>query len=330
MAGRREWLRGLAGMALLAALPAQAWGGKPEEKLLERYPWLRPWVEQDGLDEGRLQALLGNLAPDRRVLALMDRQAESLPYHAYRGRVLNDQRIRKGRRMLERHRATLTRVMERYPASPEVVVALWGVESDFGAGQGEFNVLRTLFTLAAHYPRRAEFFREQLREFLLWCREEGWDPRQPKGSYAGALGQVQMMPGTLRKHAVDFNQDGKRDVVRDVGDALASIASFLHGHDWRPRGRMAQPMPDTPEVTKAFADFPKIRKPWREWRAMAIPWPSDAPEPDPEESLALIALEEPQGLRYYMTFSNFWVITQWNRSSRFAMVVHEFSLALRT
>ncbi|MBF0126751.1 MAG: lytic murein transglycosylase [Magnetococcales bacterium] len=334
VASRRECLRRLAGVVCATLLwePLPGWTAPvepPSAEILRRHPWLTPWVQQDGMDPQWPQAVLGELTPDARVIGLMDHQAEARPYHEYRARVLNDHRIRKGRRMMKKHRAILDKVTSHYPVPPEVVVALWGMESDFGDGMGQFNVLRTLYTLAAHYPRRADFFRSELHEFLLLCQEERWDPRKPKGSYAGAMGQVQMMPGTLRRFAVDFNLDGRRDVVRDVTDSLASIAAFLHGNDWRPGQRMAQPLEPQAGLAERFATWAKTRKSWREWRALGISWPAGSPEPDLDEPLELIILEESQGPRYYMTFMNFWVIIQWNRSSRFAMTVREFALALR-
>ncbi|MBF0261904.1 MAG: lytic murein transglycosylase [Magnetococcales bacterium] len=330
-AGRRALLRGLGGVGVLALGAWGWWSGEARatEGWLSRHPWLMPWIEKDGFDPAWLEGLLNPLEPDSKVLHLMDHQAEAKPYFEYRAMVLNWRRIDIGRRLIHRHVTLLAEVEAFYRVAPEIVVALWGLESDFGNNQGRFNVLRTLYTLSTRYPRRAEYFQGELRAFLLLCREEGWDPRKPKGSYAGAMGQVQMMPSSLRRHAVDFNQDGRRDVVGDVTDSLASIASFLFNHGWCPEAPLIQELPATPELAPLVSPSAAARRPWRAWREAGIAWPAGEREPGPEEGLALIVLEERDGPRYYMTFMNFWVITRWNRSNRFAMVVCEFARALR-
>ncbi|MEO5364073.1 MAG: lytic murein transglycosylase [Magnetococcus sp. DMHC-8] len=293
--------------------------------------WLAEWVRQGDFEQAWLDGLLAPLTPDQRVLRLMDRQAEAKPYHLYRKNFINAARIQRGRELMQQHRALLQRIRQRFQVPPEVVVALWGVESDFGRNGGGFSVLRTLYTLAAHYPRRARFFQEELRQFLLLCREEGWDPRVPEGSYAGALGQMQMMPGTLRRYAVDFSGDGRREVFHDPVDVLASIASFLAGHHWDPDGVMSITLnkKDNPDLeTLASPTLGELR-PWQEWAAQGVVLATKDKNPAPNEPAALIRLEEQQGSRYYAVFGNFKVITQWNRSSRFAMVVRELSDHLR-
>ncbi|MBF0342475.1 MAG: lytic murein transglycosylase [Magnetococcales bacterium] len=329
---RRGMLRLLTGCSV-AALGPWSWSGSvwsaTAEGWITRYPWLLSWIEKDGFDRVWLEGLLSHLEPDPKVLYLMDHQTEAKPYHEYRSLVLNWRRVNTGRTLLKRHRSILAEVEGYYRVPPEIVVALWGLESDFGNNMGGFNVLRTLYTLAAHYPRRAAFFQEELREFLLLCREEGWDPKKPKGSYAGAMGQVQMMPGSLRRHAVDFNHDGRRDVIRDVADTLGSIAAFLHDHGWCEEGRLVQQLPVRTGLAELVTTFSGKRQSWQSWRELGIVWPGETGEPGEEESLALIVLEEQDGPRYYMTFMNFWVITRWNRSNRFAMVVREFAQELR-
>lgn len=293
--------------------------------------WLAEWVNRGEFDQAWLDSLLAPLTPDAKVLRLMDRQAEAKPYYLYRQNFINAQRIQRGRSALREHRELLQRIRKRFDVPSEVLVTLWGVESDFGRSIGGFSVLRTLYTLAAHYPRRAPFFREELRHFLLLCQEEGWDPREPEGSYAGAIGQMQMMPSTLRTYAVDFNNDGKRDVYNDTEDILASIASFLAKHGWNPDSVMSIQLNKkiNPDLAPLVSPSLNALRPWQEWQEMGVLLAVQDKKPDPNEPAALISLEEQQGSRYYMVFGNFKVITQWNRSSRFAMVVRELSDALR-
>ncbi|MBF0463262.1 MAG: lytic murein transglycosylase [Magnetococcales bacterium] len=237
-----SWIRpalwcGWLGLVLLLLGGSPALAGTPDP--VGTQTWLAEWVTRGDFDREWLNALLAPLTLDERVLHLMDSQAEAKPYYIYRQNFIDERRIQHGRELMRTHRALLQRIQQHYHVPGEVLVALWGVESDFGRNAGGFSVLRTLYTLATAYPRRAPFFQEELRQFLLLCREEGWDPHDPEGSYAGAIGQMQMMPSTLRKYAADGDNDGKRDIFHDTPDVLASIASFLAGHGWNPDGVMS-------------------------------------------------------------------------------------------
>ncbi|MBF0097913.1 MAG: lytic murein transglycosylase [Magnetococcales bacterium] len=328
----RKACRTTCGMGLwlllsLLPLPRAADSTEPTSQL----PWLAEWVQRGDFEAQWLNTLLAPLTPDAKVLRLMDSQAEAKPYFVYRKNFINERRIQRGRVMMRSNRNTLQRIQKQFRITPEVVVALWGVESHYGQHSGGLSVLRTLYTLAAHYPRRAPFFQEELRQFLLLCQEENWDPNDLEGSYAGAIGQMQMMPSTLRKYALDFSGDGKRDVFGNSADVLASIASFLSGHNWNPDAPIAialNPKTNSDLDSKKSPSLNSMR-PWQEWQQEGIVLGAKDKIPEPNEPAALIALEEEQGSRYYMVFGNFKVITQWNRSSRFAMVVRELADQLR-
>ncbi|MEO5351440.1 MAG: lytic murein transglycosylase, partial [Magnetococcus sp. YQC-3] len=273
---------------LVAVFLLIAWNGHAlaaQESPTAEQEWLAEWVNRGEFERAWLDTLLAPLTPDPRVLRLMDRQAEAKPYYLYRKNFINEQRIQRGRALLREHRTLLQRIRQQFDVPPEIVVTLWGVESDFGRSAGDLSVLRTLYTLAAHYPRRAPFFREELRHFLLLCREEGWDPHEPEGSYAGAFGQMQMMPSTLRTYGVDFNNDGKRDVFNDTGDILASIASFLARHGWKPDGIMSIQLnkKGNPDLSTLVSPSLNAMRPWQEWQEMGILLGAQDENPDPNE-----------------------------------------------
>ncbi len=327
MLSRRTVLPWLTVAALLPILPVSvtATGEKPSV----RYPWLADWIKNDGLDPAWIDRLLAPLTVNKRVIRLMDNQAESKPYYQYRKIFINENRIQRGLNRVKRYRWILRRVYRKYRVPPEIILALWGLESNYGRQTGGFSVLRTLYTLAAHYPRRGEFFQRQLRAFFLLCRDEGWDPRVPLGSYAGAMGQPQMIPETMRRYAVDFNGDGKRDIFHNTGDVLASIAAFLKENGWKPGGPYALAVTAGDGLAERLSPSLSRMRPWREWHESGIRISDAGPQPGEEEPAALIMLEEKRGPRYYMVFGNFWVITRWNRSTRFAMVVRELADHLR-
>ncbi|MBF0186681.1 MAG: lytic murein transglycosylase [Magnetococcales bacterium] len=318
-------MAGLGAGLILVSVPGSVCA---QGDIVDKHPWLMDLVTKDRFDRAWLNTLLSPLQPYTRVIQAMNRQAEAKPYHHYRTLFLTRKAVAKGRRLLRQHADLLLEIEQRYGVPGNVVVALWGIESRFGSYMGKHPVLRTLFTLATDYPRRATFFREQFRAFLLLCREQGWDPSTMKGSYAGAMGQVQMIPDTMRRYAVDHNGDGSRDVFGSTPDVLASIANYLHGHGWVRGGRFATSVDGSSVNRDMVSSSLRKMKTWKSWARKGVGVSQGEPLPAPEQKAALIMLEGKRGPVYHMVFNNFYVITRWNNSRRFAMVVREFSDSL--
>ncbi|HLE66620.1 MAG TPA: lytic murein transglycosylase, partial [Burkholderiales bacterium] len=153
---------------------------------------------------------------------------------AYRATFVNDRRIEAGLDFWRMHGAALARAGREYGVPEEVIVAIVGVETFYGRNIGRWRVIDTLTTLAFDYPPRAEFFRSELENYLLFAREAGIDVFSVRGSYAGAIGIPQFMPGSYLKFAVDFDGDGLVDLRANPADAVGSVANFLRQHGWRP------------------------------------------------------------------------------------------------
>ena len=147
--------------------------------------------------------------------------------------MVDDERVDDGRRMMIEHATTLEAIERQYRVDPAVVVAIWGIESNFGRGTGSFDVLRSLATLSCH-GRRQAYFRGEFLAALRAVQKGDIDGDRFLGSWAGAFGQVQFMPGSYEWLAVDFDRDGRRDILHNVGDALASAANFLRRRGWQP------------------------------------------------------------------------------------------------
>jgi lytic murein transglycosylase len=174
------------------------------------------------------------LQPDPRIISQQQAQPEfTLPIWDYIAVMVDDERIADGQRMITEHAATLEAIERRYRVDPAVVVAIWGIESDFGRGTGAFEVLRSLATLGC-LGRRQAYFRGEFLAALRAVQKGEIDGDRFLGSWAGAFGQVQFMPGTYEWLAVDFDGDGRRDILHNEGDALASAANFLRRRGWRP------------------------------------------------------------------------------------------------
>jgi membrane-bound lytic murein transglycosylase B len=207
-------------------------------------------------------------------------------------------------------------------------VAIIGVETFFGRNTGNWRVIDALATLGFDYPPRADFFRKELREFLLLTREQQVDPLALKGSYAGAMGLPQFMPSSFRAYAVDFDHDGHIDIWSNPVDAIGSVASYFQRHGWvagdpvvtraRIEGtRFADGLTQGLEPLKSVGDLRRLG-----WT------PLDAV--DDSYAVTAFRLEGAEGDEFWMGLPNFYVITRYNRSVMYAMAVHQLSVALLT
>jgi lytic murein transglycosylase len=187
-----------------------------------------------GISRSAIDASLAGVFYDRSVIS-HDRGQKVFrqSFEQFSGRMINPYRLSKGRSLLQRHSGLFHQIEQRYGVPGAVIVAIWGLETDFGAGSGNFATIRALATLA-YDCRRTEKFSDELMDALRIVQRGDMNPSQMRGAWAGEIGQTQFMPSSYLKYAVDFNGDGSRDLIRDTADVLASTANFLHGHGWRP------------------------------------------------------------------------------------------------
>ncbi|MBY6243257.1 lytic transglycosylase domain-containing protein [Methylosinus sp. Sm6] len=187
-----------------------------------------------GISQRAIQASLADVYYDRSVIS-HDRGQKVFrqSFEQFSARMANSFRVNKGRQLLQRHAALFRQIEQRYGVPGPVLVAIWGLETDFGAFNGSFATIRALATLA-YDCRRAERFRAELLDALRIVDRGDLSPDKMHGAWAGEIGQTQFMPSSYLKFAVDFNGDGSRDLVHDTADVLASTANFLHGYGWKP------------------------------------------------------------------------------------------------
>ena len=247
----------------------------------------------------------------------------------YRERFVNERRTRNGVRFWQENAAELARAEAIYGVPAQIIVAIIGVETEYGGNMGKFGVLEALATLAFDYPPRADFFRDELEQLLLLARENGVSPLEIKGSYAGAIGIPQFMPSSQRRYAVDFDGDDRIDLRQSSTDAIGSVARFLHLHGWRAQAPVAVPVSVEGDPGALVAAGIKPATPLRELAAQGVVGAPQA-EPYGELPAALIDLVSPgQATEYWAGFDNFYVITRYNRSSFYAMSVYQLAEALR-
>ena len=240
-------------------------------------------------------------------------------------------RIRGGAAFAREHRPVLERVRARFGVPPEIVAAIIGVETFYGRYTGRFRVIDALSTLAFFSPRRAEFFRRELEQYLLFLREEGRSTADLKGSYAGAIGIPQFIPSSYRAYAVDFDGDGRRDLSGSVEDAVGSVGSYLSRHGWR----AGEPVAIRVTAARTGAgrsargrasSAARVARPGGGGGAnrgrCSVTRPGHAGRAGP-------ARRRRGGPEYWAGFRNFYVITRYNRSALYAMAVHQLAVAIR-
>src|SRR5450756_2300754 len=166
------------------------------------------------------------------VIDAISRPATTKPWLEYRAAFVNSQRIKLGLEFWHRYRKTLRRAERKYGVPQEIIVAVIGVETVYGQDAGNFRTIDALTTLAFDYPRRADFFRSELENYLLLARKQQFNLLAIRGSYAGALGIPQFMPSSYRTYAVDFNGNHRIDLMHEARDAIGSVASYLKGYGW--------------------------------------------------------------------------------------------------
>lgn len=286
--------------------------------------------EKHGFSQEELLRMFYGVSIQKRVLELMDRQTEALPYYKYYPIFIKKEVIAEGRRKLEEHKALLDKVEQEIGVEREIVIAIWGIESRYGKHKGAYNMFRTLNTMFDAYPRRRTFYRQQLIEYLLLCRENSVDPFTVTGSYGAAFGQTQFIPSSFRQYAVDFDRNGKRDVWESVPDILASIANYLHSFGW------AMGAPITAELGSELKDqrlttaFSTGRKGLLPWDEVGTLQQISIPQQPGDGKLSIVGLElKDGGMRYVAGYPNFQAITKWNNSNRYAMAVTELAAKLK-
>ena len=288
--------------------------------------------EKHGFDPALLKRQFSLIRPNATVLrAIRPAAVPELQrsWERYRERFVNEWRIVNGVRFWREHETILARAEAIYGVPREIIVAIIGVETGYGQNMGKFGVMEALATLAFNYPPRAEFFHNELEQFLLLAQENGQSPLDYKGSYAGAIGIPQFMPSSQRRYAVDFDGDQKIDLRRSTADSIGSVASFLSLHGWQTGAPIALHALVQNDPAALIATGIKPALPLRALLQQGIVVP-DADERQSERPAALIDLVSPeQPTEYWVGFDNFYVITRYNRSSFYAMSVFQLAEALR-
>lgn len=284
-------------------------------------------------DRQNLEQLFTDVVRKDSIIKAMNRPAEGKPWKEYRPIFVTSKRTKQGLSFWQKHKETLQQAQQTYGVPPEIIIAILGVETRYGRNRGSYRVIDSLATLSFDYPKRSKFFSSELKQFLLLCREQGFDPKEIKGSYAGAMGYPQFISSSYRHYAVDFNNDGKVDLLNSPADAIGSVANYFKAHGWK----NGAPITSTAKVITSDAGssqqatlFNTGLKPTTtlaQYQAAGIHSTTDF---NKEEKATAMKLQGVKGDEYWLGLNNFYVITRYNHSKLYAMAVYQLSQDIKT
>ena len=307
----RRFLLASTGSAILSA-PAFAAQGDSFAGFLND---VRAEARKAGIRPVTLDSAFAGVTVNQKVLDRDHHQPEStMTWTRYRALLITDKRIADGRQAMNANRALFQRVEQSYGVSPGIIAGIWGLESSFGTGTGDFRVVEALATLAWE-RRRASFFRGELIAALKILDHGDVAPGRMTGSYAGAMGQPQFMPTSYLRYAVDFEGNGRRDIWTSVPDVLASIANYLARSGWRAGQTWGQAVAVPGGLDIQGRD---IKRPLSEWARAGVR-PTGGPWAATGETPAALVAPDGAGNDTFMVFDDFNAIRRYNPSDYYAI-----------
>ena len=324
------WMKPLFTACLLAVQPVSA-----SSDYLSR-PDVRSFIDsmsdEHGIESSDLERILGDVRYQPAVLRLMGPEPSSAPsparsYQRYREKFLTPALISAGSRFWSLHAEDLARAEAEFGIPPEVILGILGVETNYGRNTGSFRAIDALATIAFDGVRRQDYFRDELKELLLLARDSGIDPLVIKGSYAGAVGLPQFMPSSYRRYAVDYDRDGAIDLVGSPADAIGSIASYMKAFGWvsgeAPTAKVRLALGSEPDLVSGLQRVHDVS----EVQIKGVVFSGGEPPSGPCSIFELPTPGKPS--KFVAGFTNFEVVTRYNRSTFYASAVLELADALR-
>ena len=308
------------------ALSASSFSERPDV-----HQFVVAMVDKHGFDAGELTSLFAHVKARPSVTRTMtQRVAKPAPWEHYRANCVNAWNIRHGVNFWNANAATLARARQVYGVPEEVIVAIIGVETRYGKLRLPYPALDTLATLAFDYPRRADFFRGELEQYLLLMREEGRNPLAVRGSYAGAMGIPQFMPSSYRSYAVDFDGDGRRDLWHNASDTIGSVANYLKAYGWNADQPIALRAHLQQEASANSGDLGSDGlEPLRSLATLQALGVAPDRQLPPDTPVALHTVEMNGEQELWLGLNNFYVITRYNHSLYYALAVYQLGNEIR-
>jgi membrane-bound lytic murein transglycosylase B len=290
--------------------------------------FVKELAAQESFNERELLTVFRHAEFKQNIIDAITRPAEkTLNWDKYQDIFLTERRTVSGIEFMEQNRAALVAACNTYGVPPVIITAIIGVETMYGRISGNFRVLDALSTLSFDYPPRSKFFKRELREFILLAREEKQMITELKGSYAGAMGMGQFIPSSYRAYAVDFDEDGFRDIWNNPTDAIGSVANYLNKHGWQRDKQVTFEVSASEVPADVFNVSLKPTLSIAELRSLGMA--DDLPPLDVQQIVSPMRLDGKNGEEFWIGLKNFYVITRYNHSKLYAMAVFQLSEGLR-
>ncbi|MCF6289107.1 MAG: lytic murein transglycosylase B [Proteobacteria bacterium] len=289
--------------------------------------FIKNTAKNNNLDEKAVRAIIEQAKKKQSIIDAMNRPAEKQKqWHEYRAIFLQEKRINQGVDFWKKHQETLTKVSKESGVPIEIIVAIIGVETNYGGNKGSHRVLDALYTLAFYYPKRSTFFTKELEKFIVLTHTEEISALETKGSYAGAMGFGQFMPSSYLMYAVDFDKDGQRDLLNNIPDAIASVANYFKMHKWK----TGESVVFKAETEKKYTTLKKQSlKPSLTVAQLNAYGYKTKQKLDPNAKVTLTQLQQKDHMEYWFGMHNFYVITRYNHSDMYAMAVYQLSQEIK-
>jgi len=313
--------RTLLSLCLLAPMCSADISGTPAVQA-----FIRQVSKQSGYPPQDLQRIFAQVDIQEKVLDAMSKPYEAKPWHQYRKLFLTEARIQGGLSFWSSNSAALDNANRRYGVEPEIIVAIIGIETSYGQNTGNYRVIDALSTLAFAYPKRAEFFRKELANFLTLTRKEAMDPLLPKGSYAGAMGLPQFMPSSYLAYAVDLDGDMKRNIWSNPADAIGSVANYFAHSGWIKGEPVAYAATATETTDTPSSKDIRPSQTIGQIKAGGVRIQgANVPSSTPAR---LFSLSGENGTELWVGLQNLYAITRYNHSPLYAMAAFQLSREL--
>lgn len=284
--------------------------------------FVKEMVKKHHFKESDLKSWFSNATKRQSIIDAMTRPAEGKAWNEYRPIFLTDQRIIKGVEFWKKNRTLLEQAEKKYGVPAKIIVAIIGVETYYGRRSGSYPVLDALATLGFDYPPRATFFKKELEQFLLLARKENLDVKNTLGSYAGAMGMGQFIASSYHRYAVDFDNDGQRNLWQTT-DAIGSVANYFKRHGWRKDEAVIVRADSNGRTHEKEGRMMKPHRSVESFRQQGLNFQSNLKTKN--DQAVLVKLNGNKGTEYWIGLHNFYVISRYNHSPKYSMAVFQLS-----
>lgn len=285
--------------------------------------FIKEYAEKHGASASEIKSILDAAEFKQDIIDKISKPAEgTMTWERYRKIFVTEERAQAGIEFWKEHKETVAKVSQETGVNEEIIMGIIGVETYFGRIKGSYKVLDALYTLGFGYPKRGKFFKSELAKYLELATKEKLDPKEIKGSYAGAMGYSQFMPSSYLAYAKSFDEGGTADLINDPTDAIASVANYLKVHRWKRGEPVATTATFSRKVTNLNKQELKPKNKLSDYTALGITPGVKAPGNTPA---TLVILDMEEGKEHWYGFDNFYVITRYNHSPMYAMAVFQLA-----